>query len=692
MIPVRQLPYVAHKREQQLARLGIETCRDLLSWFPRDYEDWTEIYPIPELSDGMEQTFLARVVRKPSTWRKGRLSILRTVLKDDHGSIMAIWFNQAYQTARLRVGRSYYFRGKIQRRGRSFQVQNPSYYPCDEKETGLSDPYKPVYGLTEGLTQGVMRRLVDEALKKVELAITDPLPDWMRKAYRLCAIDYAYRRVHHPTDQQSIDISRRRLGFEELFLLRAALWLLRCRRQQSSKAFLFDLKESHEAALSCFISRLPFQLTRAQQRAWSEIKADLTSDRPMNRLLQGDVGSGKTVVAALAMLLCVLNGYQAVLMAPTAILARQHQQTLAQLLKGTGYMPMLLTGSTPESSRRDILEKLAGKQACIVVGTHAVIQDTVVFGALGLAITDEQHRFGVRQRVRLASRSDSKQKSTEPHILVMSATPIPRSLALVLYGDLDLSIIDEKPAGRIPVETYIARHRDRPRVEALIRRFAQEGQQVYVICPAIEDNEATKLESAQKTYQYLQDQMKSAIRVALLHGQMRSVEKDKTMDAFMQGEIQVLVSTTVVEVGVDNPNASLMIIENAERFGLSQLHQLRGRIGRGTHRAVCILMSDTKESLAQKRLKALCRETDGFDVAEQDLQLRGPGDFFGTRQHGLPPLKIVNLYRDQALLAEVQEALDALVRRDPDLSQPEHAVLRKTLLTRYQSVFYSLGL
>ncbi|MCD8499518.1 MAG: ATP-dependent DNA helicase RecG [Clostridiales bacterium] len=428
---------------------------------------------------------------------------------------------------------------------------------------------------------------------------------------------------------------------------------------------------------------LPFQLTAAQQGALADIRRDLRRDLPMNRLVQGDVGSGKTVVAALAMLETSLCGYQAVLMAPTAILATQHAQTLARLLAPSGETIALLTGATPVAERKRILAGLENGSIRLLVGTHAVIEDKVSFNNLALTITDEQHRFGVRQRFRLNRTEDSR--SLSPHVLVMSATPIPRTLALILYGDLDMSVIDQLPTGREPIATYTARTGDRGRVEDLVRRQIQAGRQAYVVCPMIEEQASLDLESAIQTYNRLAQTVFPDLSVGLLHGGLKPAAKDAVMADFAAGQIQILVSTTVIEVGVDNPNATLMIIENAERFGLSQLHQLRGRIGRGSHKSYCILMSDSDDDLARQRLRTLCQTTDGFEIARKDLELRGPGDFFGTRQHGLPALRLANLYRDRELLQKAQEAARTLFDRDPDLTRDEHQGLVRAIERHFGS-------
>ena len=690
--PVKMLPGVAARRAAQLQKLGIETWFDLLCWFPREYENWADLVPLSELADGQEQTFQAGVQRKPNLSRKGRLSMLRTVLGDGHHTVSAIWFNQPWLSDKLEVGMVCRFHGLVKRNGRTFQVQNPAFEAVDNPdEPASSFGYRPIYRLTAGMTQGVMRQLIQSLLNRTADNLPEPLPAWLRRRYQLCAADFAYSRIHQPADEHDIALCRRRIGFEELFLLRTGLWLLRRHRRQEASALALSPDAAGLSALDAFLERLPFALTAAQRRSWQEIMADLGRPHPMNRLLQCDVGSGKTVVAALAMLACSLGGAQSALMAPTSILARQHHQTLCRILEGSAPAPALLTGATRAAEKREILSGLADGSIRMVVGTHALLEDVVVFQRLALTITDEQHRFGVGQRRRLGQLQEDEGK-LQPHVLVMSATPIPRSLALVLYGDMDVSLIDELPPGRSPVATYTAAGRDRPRVEQLMRRTVAEGRQVYVVCPMIEEQEALDLESVTAVYNRLAQQVFPEFKVGLLHGALRQAVKDEVMDQFMANHLQILVSTTVIEVGVDNPNATLMVIENAERFGLAQLHQLRGRIGRGAHRSLCVLISDSSDDLGRKRLKAICHAADGFAVAEQDLQLRGPGDFFGTRQHGLPPLRMANLYRDTALMHDVQEGLQAMIQEDPDLQNPEHSRLRALIVSRYPEVFRNIGL
>lgn len=690
---VRQLPGVGERRAQQLKRLNIETWFDLLCWFPRDYEDWSTTVSLAELEDGREAAFLAVVKNKPSVTRRGRLSMVRVSLYQDKRSIQAVWFNQPWIQNQLESGRLYRFYGLVKRSERIFQVQNPSFELADEGfDSEAVQAFKPIYPLTDGLSQKMLRQYILSVWTAIKDQMPEFLPAWIRRSFHLSTAAYAYERIHFPRTSQDIEISRRRIGFEELFLLRCGLYLTRRQTRLQASAWNLSVNTNGKRMITQMIDQLPFKLTQAQQKAWREVQSDLVTDCPMNRLLQGDVGSGKTVIAALAMLQCALAGKQAVLMAPTAILAAQHHQTLSRLLTDSVHEPVLLTGSTSISERRRILSGLQSGEISLVVGTHALIEKKVQFHELGLAITDEQHRFGVRQRKLLAEARNQDKAEKDPHVLVMSATPIPRSLALILYGDLDLSLIDELPPGRQPVETYTAAEADRDRVMRLMERVVNAGHQVYVVCPMIEEQADSDLLSAVAVYNQLSQQKNSTWNVGLIHGRLSQEQKDEQMQRFMSGMTQILVSTTVVEVGVDNPNATMMIIENAERFGLAQLHQLRGRVGRSSNQSWCILMSDVQDELARKRLKVICHASDGFAIAEQDLQLRGPGDFFGTRQHGLPDLRMINLYRDRDVITDVEHALTQLIDKDPDLNSPEHQLLRQVIADRYPAVFSQIGL
>lgn len=687
--PVTVLDGVSTRRQSLLAKLDVHSVLDLLMLYPRRYEDWTKLKSISDLIDGQEEVFRASISRQPSLRRQGKRSTLRTVLRDDTAAIQALWFNQAYLQEQLAKGNEAVFRGKIKRSGQNFEVINPVIEAIDS-EDDLSDIQylHPVYPLTAGLTQGVIRKLVAQALNTFVDSLPEALPASVRREHKLCEIAYAYRQIHEPQDEMAYEIARRRLAFEELFMTQIGLRLIRRQNEKDVKAPSLEIDENRQAVLKRIVDELPFKLTGAQTRVLADIFADLKRHQAMSRLVQGDVGSGKTVVAALAMLYTALAGHQSVMMAPTSILAGQHYKTLKKLLASSGLEIALLTGQSRAAERRTILADVESGNVDILVGTHAVLEDRVAFKSLALAVTDEQHRFGVRQRIRLASAEEQS-----PHVMVMSATPIPRTLGLILYGDLDISNIDEMPAGRKEILTYTARTPDYSRVLSLVERQIKEGQQAYIICPLVkESEEASDLRSAEEVYEELQASPLARYGVGLLHGQLKEKDKQAAMHAFMERDTAILVATTVVEVGVDNPNATVMIIMNAERFGLAALHQLRGRIGRGSLESICILMSDVGEGLARERLRALCHTQSGFTIAERDLELRGPGDFFGTRQHGIPSFRVANLYEEADLLAETSAAVTALLHVDPLLEEAEHRRIRPALLRAFGLPLAQLGI
>lgn len=684
-LSVRSLKGISTNRAKQLARLDIYTLGDLASHFPRRYEDWTSLSAVNELQDGEDGVFLAQVARVPSLFRKGRRSYLQTMLRDPSGTIKAMWFNQPYLQDKIHPYEIYLFRGRIKRQGRNFVVYNPAFELQPEAEypvlgtsmaESVADTFvRPIYPTTAGLGQNFLRGLVERALALCLPEIEETLPASSRKAYHLADRVWSYSKIHQPANLEEYRIARRRLAFDELLMLQLGLRLSKAESLRR-KAEPIDLREHLEAAakLKQSLEALPFELTGDQKRCLQDIFRDMAKPYAMNRLVQGDVGSGKTIVAFLAMHAAALCGRQTVLMAPTGILAEQHAKSLRKLFPEIPEEQFIcLTGKQTAAQKRAIYKRIAEGEILYLIGTHAVLQKGVEFKDLALAVTDEQHRFGVKQRLRLS-------ESGGAHVLVMSATPIPRTLGLILYGDLDVSVISEKPPGRLPIRTYTARTKDYPRLLALIRREAARGGQSYVVCPMVEENADQDLLSAEALYKQLAEEDLPELSVGLVHGRLKEKDKQETMERFLAGEIQVLTATTVIEVGVDNPRANLMIIMNAERFGLAQLHQLRGRIGRGSEEALCVLQSDVGEGTARERLTALCRSEDGFEIAEEDLRLRGPGDFFGTRQHGLPTFRLANLYEDQELLACSAELLSAILRDDPDLKAPEHRALRRESL------------
>ncbi|MDI9496954.1 MAG: ATP-dependent DNA helicase RecG [Bacillota bacterium] len=678
-VPLRLSLGLTARQAGLLAKLEIQTPLDLIRHVPFRYEDWTELAPIASLRDGETSVFRALIAGTPTIRRRGRCSTVRATLADETATLGAVWFNQPWLAEKLEPGAHAVFRGRIRRSGGRFEVLNPAIESLGDGNVAETAYLHPVYPLTAGLTRQQLERYIGAALTRYGERIPEALPAELRRRHHLADVAYAYRIIHQPPDWEQLAAARRRLAFEELFMVQTGLTLLRRNNERQAAALPLALDGSGLERYRAVAAALPFTPTRAQQRVANEIYRDLTLTRPMARLVQGDVGSGKTLVAALAMLQAVICGHQAVLMAPTAVLASQHERTLRELL-GQEARIRLLTGATPAGERRGILREIRTGDCDIVVGTHAVIEDRVVFRSLALAVTDEQHRFGVRQRLRLAgAEEDQETEAPAPHVLVMSATPIPRTLGLILYGDLDISRIDEMPAGRQPVRTYTVADKSLPRAWALLQRELESGAQGFVVCPTIRAGEEEGRRTVEATWEELSTGPFAGWRVGLLHGDLPAKEKKAVMDGFMAGEVQLLVATTVIEVGIDQPNATVMLIMDADRFGLAQLHQLRGRIGRGGRASFCLLHSEREDQTARARLAALCTTTDGFAIAEADLEMRGPGDFFGTRQHGLPRLRVANLYEDADLLQEAQQASAELLELDPGLEDPANRRIRPAL-------------
>lgn len=661
--PVTELRGVGAARAALLGKLGIHTAYDLLAYFPRSYEDRTHPVTIAELQPGIPACFQAMVVSQPILRRTGKgKDVTHLRVADETGKLNLCYFNQPYIKQQLHYGEQYYFYGALPPEAGK-QMANPAFESAD-KAGVVTNRLLPRYALTAGLSNRTLAACIAQALEQTVSSLPELLPQPVRTAYDLCDAAQAYTAVHQPPDWQTLQAARKRLVFEEFFVFSAGLAVLRASRT-GLHTVPYQL-----ACMPEFYRALPFRLTGAQQRVIDEILSDLTSGGVMNRLVQGDVGSGKTMVAAAACFCAVKNGKQAAFMAPTELLAEQHAATLERLLSPLGVEVLLLTGAKTPAQKRLAHEKIASGAAQLIVGTHALISQSVTFAALGLVVADEQHRFGVAQRTKLTEKGDS------PHLLVMSATPIPRTLALIAYGDLDVSVIDELPPGRKPIETFLVREALRERLNGFIRKQCQAGRQVYVVCPAVEENDELPLRSAELWAQTLQQETFPELRVGLVHGKMKSAQKEAALGAFRDGQTDILVSTTVIEVGVDVPNATLMVIENAERFGLSQLHQLRGRVGRGAAQAYCVLVSDTTSEETRTRLQALCKTTDGFKIAQQDLALRGPGDFFGSRQHGLPLMKVASLQMDLATLQDAQSAAASVIRNADSLNEPELAALK----------------
>ena len=675
---VRYIKGVGEQRAKALAKLGIRTLRDLISWFPRRYEDRTETRRIADLVPGETACVAAMVASPPavSHVRRG-LDLVKVRAVDGSGTLDVTFFNQSWLKNSLRTGETYVFCGRAEGNLLRRRMANPVVEPEGRRE--VTGRIVPVYPLTAGVSQLVLSRSIRQGLDACGEILPDALPDAVRREHQLCRIGFAYENIHFPAGEEALALARRRLAFEELFFFTLGLRRLRQRREAA------EVEPFRPVDMGEFYGALPFALTEAQRRCVEEALADMRSGRPMNRLCQGDVGSGKTMVAAACAFFCVKNGRQAALMAPTEILARQHYEGLAPLMEALGVRCALLTGSSTAREKRALAARLAEGEADFILGTHALITGGLEYQRLGLVITDEQHRFGVGQRAALAGKGD------RPHTLVMSATPIPRTLALILYGDLDVSVIDRLPPGRRPVQTSLVNSGYHPRIYRFLRKLAGEGRQAYIVCPAVSESEegGDERKAVTEYAAQLQREVFPDLRVAYVHGKMKPREKDAVMAAFAAGETDILVSTTVIEVGVDVPNAAVMVVENAERFGLSQLHQLRGRVGRGEWQSYCVLVSDNRSEETRRRLEVMTKTSDGFKIAEEDLRLRGPGDFFGQRQHGLPGLRVADIGCDAQLLREAQEAADALLARDPGLESCPAAAERVEELFTGAAVTFS---
>ena len=662
---VRYLKGVGEKRAALYRKVGVETVGDLIDYFPRAYEDWSKTKEIAETYVGENACVKAMVCFKPekAVVRKG-MTVYRTAVTDGIDVMKITIFNNRYSAEKLEEGKEYLFFGKVDGNYTTREMTNPA---VAEVEGG--ERIRPIYSQTKDLSTKTIEKNVRQALDSVKDELAESLPDDIRKKYKLSSLAFSLENIHFPKSDYNLYCARRRLIFEELLTLQLGMMLMRGKNVKKSGCVL------REDCTEEFLSLLPFEATNAQKRAIAEAMEDMRAGSPMNRLLQGDVGSGKTVVAAALIYNCAKNNIQSALMAPTEILAFQHYNTLKNLMKDSGVEVVLLTGSNTAAQKREIKNRLKSGEATLAVGTHALIQKDVEFKNLGLVITDEQHRFGVAQRGSLS------QKGSDPHILVMSATPIPRTLALIIYGELDVSVLDELPAGRQQTETFSVGSELRLRAMNYVKKHVDEGYRGYVVCPLVDDEDNESSMKAAKQYaDELQNGVFKNYSVGLLHGKMKPSEKENVMKRFADGEISILVSTTVIEVGVDVPEAVIIVIENAERYGLSQLHQIRGRVGRGKVKSTCILISDAKNDETKTRLRTMCRTTDGFEIADEDLKLRGPGDFFGSRQHGLPELKIAGLMSDTNIMREAQKTAKEILAEDPTLEMKKNERLRKLAL------------
>ena len=659
---VRYIKGIGEAKAKSLGKLGIATLGDLINWFPRRYEDRREIKPISQLIPGEPACVSAMIASEPklSHIRKG-MDLVKVRAVDDTGALDVTFFNQSWLKNQLRVGETYTFYGRAEGSLLRKSMASPIVEPEGRREhTGR---IVPIYPLTAGISQLLLSRAIRQGLDSCADILPDCLPDGVRQAHQLCRVNYAYENIHFPEAPEALDIARRRLAFEELFFFAIGLKLLRSRRETVS------VEPFQPVDMAPFYNALPFTLTDAQRRCVEEAIADMQSGKPMNRLCQGDVGSGKTMVAAACVYFCVKNGRQAALMAPTELLAEQHYRGLAPLLERLNIRCALLTGSTPAKTKRSITAQLATGEIDFAIGTHALISGGVAYADLGLVVTDEQHRFGVRQRETLAA------KGSEPHVLVMSATPIPRTLAIILYGDLKVSVIDELPANRLPIKNCVVGTSYRPKAYEFIAKEVAAGRQAYVICPMVEEGESEDLENVVDYTETLRAVLPPSVQVAYLHGKMRPADKNRIMEEFAAKEIDVLVSTTVIEVGINVPNATVMMVENAERFGLAQLHQLRGRVGRGEFQSYCIFISTSEAKETMERLQILNHSNDGFHIASEDLKLRGPGDIFGIRQSGEFAFVLGDIYTDANILKEASDAVEQLLVSDPELTDDDSRAL-----------------
>ncbi len=660
---------IGEKTKQIFEKAGVNDIGSLLSYYPRTYQKYEELSDSAHAVEGEMLAIYGQIEKAVSVQYVKRLQIVSTVVRDASGFLQVRWYNMPFLKNTIKPGASYVFYGKVAKKGSRLLLEQPALFDLTRYRQMLCE-LQPVYALTKGLTNHMIRKAVRQALDAIDLT-KDYLSSEIRKKYRLAEYGYAVEEIHFPKDEHHMSLARRRLVFDEFFLFLLALRQYKERRELQPNHFEIERRQVTEEV----IGHLPYALTSAQKKVWEEIQRDMTGKSVMARLIQGDVGSGKTIVAFLAMILAAANGLQSSIMVPTEVLARQHFEALQSLLaeQNLEYTPVLLTGSMTAKEKRQAREKIAGGEADMIVGTHALIQENVIYKKMGLVITDEQHRFGVKQRETLGN------KGGEPHTLVMSATPIPRTLAVILYGDLEISVIDELPANRIPIKNCIVNTNYRPKAYAFIEKEVRNGHQAYIICPMAEESEMIEAEDVLSYTKRLKEQLPPDICVEYLHGKMKPKEKNEIMERFLKNEIQVLVSTTVVEVGVNVANATVMMIENAERFGLAQLHQLRGRVGRSSYQSYCIMINGSENKKNQKRLDILNQSNDGFYIASEDLKLRGPGDLLGVRQSGMMEFKIGDVFADADILRDANEAVHEILETDPELTLPQHIVLRQKL-------------
>lgn len=667
---IRSIKGIGEKTEKLLEKVGITTVGDFLGYYPRDYDEYKEPVTVREVKVGEKCAVSGRITGKSGLQSTGRKSVVTANIREENHLLQLTWYNMPFLRNTLQPGGLYVFRGTVaEKRGR-LVMEQPEIFGREDYQKMLHTLY-PIYSLTKGLTNKFMVKTLHQILEDREM-VQEYLPEEFRNHYQLAEYNYAVSHIHFPTDREDLLIGHKRLVFDEFLFF---ILSVRMMKEQNAEAVNeFPMKPVWET--ENLMESLPYQLTNAQKRVWNEIETGMTGRTLMSRLVQGDVGSGKTIIAFLAMILAAANGYQAALMAPTEVLAKQHYEGLCALLEehGLEHEVLLLTGSNTAKEKRERYEKMASGEASLIIGTHALIQEKAQYKNLALVITDEQHRFGVKQRETFSG------KGGKPHVLVMSATPIPRTLAIILYGDLDISIMDELPAKRLPIKNCVVNTSYRPAAYRFIRKQAEEGRQIYVICPMVEESEGLDAENVTEYSKKLREILPDTIKVECLHGRMKANQKNQIMEAFSKNEIQVLVSTTVIEVGVNVPNATVMMVENAERFGLAQLHQLRGRVGRGEYQSYCIFVQGGEEEETRKRLEILEKSNDGFQIAGEDLRLRGPGDFFGVRQSGMMEFKLADIFQDSEILKQAGEAAGAILMSDPELFMEEHRLLKERLL------------
>lgn len=668
---VKFIKGVGPNRCALLNKLGIFTLKDLITYYPRTYEDRSKPKFICECEDGEEVLIEAIACSRISNVRLKGKTMQRLIIRDETGSATITWFNQTYLKDKFNIGEKYKFFGKVTKKAGKIMFTSPIFENLEKSQN--TGRIVPIYPLTYGISQNNLRKIMESGIAEVYGNLLETLPEYIKEQYNLEEINEATKHIHFPEEFRDFNIARNRLVFEELLSVQLALLQLKNNNINEQKGIQFD----KNVLISDVINTLPFKLTKAQLRVLEEIENDMESKKSMNRLLQGDVGSGKTVVAMCSAYKAVKSGYQAAIMAPTAILATQHLENFKNILDKLDIRCELLISGITKKQKQSILDRLENGEIDILIGTHAIIEENVVFKNLGLVVTDEQHRFGVKQRTKIA------EKGEKPDVLVMTATPIPRTLALILYGDLDISIIDELPPNRKKIETFAVNKAMTERVNIFMKKQIQEGRQAYIVCPLVEENEEMDLKSVQELYKMYSEEVFPEYKVEFIHGKMKPKEKDEIMEKFKSKEIDILISTTVIEVGVDVPNANIMVIENAERFGLAQLHQLRGRVGRGEYKSYCILKTDGKGENTRKRMKVMCETNDGFIISEKDLELRGSGDFFGTMQHGLPEFKIANLFEDVDILAKVQQVSTNILLDDPKLEQEKNILLKRLIRDKF---------